>query len=61
MEIEFHQAQPQRVFYQADGTTCISANVVLKLAINPSDSYIYLYHYFERMINISTKGIAVTD
>ena len=35
--------------------------LLLKRAINPQQCVVFFFQYFTRMMNISNKGIAVTD
>jgi hypothetical protein len=35
--------------------------LAMKRGVRPSDSIVYLYQHFTRMVNISNKGIAVTE
>jgi hypothetical protein len=37
------------------------APVLLKRAVQPSQSIVYLYNFFSKMINISSRGISITE
>jgi hypothetical protein len=62
MELQFQQQQDIQLLDEANQPIVVDGNpLLLKRSVAPNQCVVYFYQYFTKMMNISNKGIAITE
>jgi hypothetical protein len=62
MEIQFQSQPDLPLFDNADQAIVVNGNpLLLKRGVSPNECVLYFFQHFTKMMNISSKGIAITE
>jgi hypothetical protein len=62
MEIEFQSHPDLQLVDDAGAAIVVAGNpLLLKRGVAPNQCVAFFFHYFTKMMNVSSKGIAVTE